>query len=378
MQARRVLFICSLLDAGGAERHWSTLIPLLRTRGFEPRLLALKSGGRAFDAITAAGVPTRVLRARGGIGTLLVIPSLLQERSKRPEVVVTWGADAALLGCGLARLAGIPHVIHWHAGPGSSLSRRQLWSFRLAARLGGGAIAVTRAQFPELASFGYPAARIRIGQPGIPPPAVHYSARVKARAELDLPADGFVAAAVARLSTEKRLDRFLRAVSQIHGATALLVGDGPDRAALERLAAELSAPVKFVGYTDSPADYMTAANAVCLTSEREALPLSILEAAACGRPAVAMEVGGIRDIVEHGVTGLVTPQGDIAAFAEALARLADAPNRADEMGAMANARWQERFSLDAMIDSYASLLRDMSGPPVNWPDERPPVRPETR
>jgi glycosyltransferase involved in cell wall biosynthesis len=367
---RRLLFLCSVLGVGGAEHHWATLLTNLVERGAAPRLVALKSGGRAFDTVADAGIPTRVIGARGGLKTLLRARNLLQERLHEPEVVVTWGADAALLGCVLSRRAAIPHLIHWHAGPGSSLTRRQVLSFRAAAGLGGGAIAVTRAQVPELVAFGYPLERIRVGRPGVPPPPTRFRNRAEARADLGLPQQDFIALVVARLSPEKCLDRFVQAIGRTsiggRAVTGLVVGDGPERSRLEQLAAEISAPVKFVGYREHPADYMVAADVVCLTSGREALPLTILEAAACGRPSITMDVGGVRDVIEHDVTGLVTPGGDVAAFATAVATLAASRARVDELGAAAKVRWQERYSLESMLGSYDELLSTVEGPPVRW------------
>lgn len=363
--------MCSVLDMGGAERHWATLLPALQDRGLPVRLIALKRGGRAYELLGELGVPTRTLGSSGPATTLARFPALLSELWPRPRVVVTWGFDAEVAGGALAQLAGAPHVIHWHAGAGSPISTRQAVAFRLGARLGAGVIGVSRTQIPELRSFGFNEERIRIGPPGVPKPNRSFADRRAARSALNLPEPTFVAAVVARLSHEKRIDRFVSAIATLAASgvdvRGVVVGDGPAASQLAQMAGGLGAPVDFVGYQAQPADYMIASDVVCLTSDREALPLTVLEAAACERPTVAMDIGGVRELVDD-ETGILVAQGDVDAFTRALGQLVTSPGRAARLGAEAHLRWQERWSLDAMADGYYGLLTSVTGPPASWPE----------
>ena len=97
---------------------------------------------------------------------------------------------------------------------------------------------------------------------------------------------------------------------------------------------------------------MRAAGAVCLTSEAEALPMSILEAMALGRPVVATNVGGTGEAVQDGETGFLVEPGDVEAVRRALVALAADPERAAAMGAAGRARQRERFDGEAMVDGY--------------------------
>jgi len=104
-------------------------------------------------------------------------------------------------------------------------------------------------------------------------------------------------------------------------------------------------------------DLLAACDALCLLSEAEALPISILEAMAVGLPVVTTDVGGTTDAVVHAETGLVVAPGEGAG---ALARLAAQPEWARELGRRGRARQREHFSGEAMVEGYARALAEVS------------------
>jgi len=367
---KRPLFVCSLLDAGGAERHWATLLPALSDRGMSVRLAAVKAGGRAFDSLRAAGVPTVVLGGRGGIASAVKLLDLRREFDAGLDGVVTWGFDAHFLAGLLARRYRVPHVVHWHSGPGVHVTTTQRLVLALAIRSGTGALAVSASQLPDLRRLGFRDERMAVGPPGVPAPPVDFAGATEARAALGLSVDAFIPALIGRLAPEKRIDRFIDAVGALQRrgrrAVGLVVGDGPEGGKLRERAAAAGVAIEFTGYQASPGNYMCAADVVCLTSDREALPLTLLEAAACGRSCVAMGVGGVADVVVPGRTGLVTPAGDVDAFVDALDAFATAPDTVLEYGRRARERWETTYSVDAMADGHYELLDTVSGPPVVW------------
>jgi glycosyltransferase involved in cell wall biosynthesis len=184
------------------------------------------------------------------------------------------------------------------------------------------------------------------------------------RASLGLDEPEFAVLCVANLRPEKGAAAFAEAVARARSDGArtlrgLIVGDGPERERLERMAREIDG-VELLGSRGDVPDLIAACDAVALLSEAEALPMSILEAMALARPVVASDVGGTAEAVADGETGTVVAPGDAGAAADALAALAADPDRARSMGERALARQRERFGGEAMVDGYWRALEEVA------------------
>lgn len=125
---------------------------------------------------------------------------------------------------------------------------------------------------------------------------------------------------VSRLAKIKRVDLFLRIVAQLRenipAVTAVIVGDGPEMAALKQLSAqlEIDGSVVFAGWTDKVSSLLRQSNVFVMTSASEGLPLSLIEAMQAGIPAVVPDIGDISDLVQHGLNGYLVPGGNVADF----------------------------------------------------------------
>jgi glycosyltransferase involved in cell wall biosynthesis len=114
-----------------------------------------------------------------------------------------------------------------------------------------------------------------------------------------------------------------------------------------------------MGYDETLRAYSECA-VLALTSRQESSPRVILEAAAAGKPSVAVRVGSVPDMIEDGVSGYVVPQDDIPSLADRLVRvLTDEPLRR-RMGAVARQRVEERYSLRRVVAQYMDLYRDVA------------------
>lgn len=171
---------------------------------------------------------------------------------------------------------------------------------------------------------------------------------------------------IGRLVPDKGFDVALEALSMLaqhHPRLRLrLAGEGSERQALEARARELgvSDRTDFLGWVppERVPEVIEDATIVLVPSRwDEAFGLVVLEAALVGRPVVASRVGGLPEVVEEGRTGLLAERDDAAAFAEAVHRMLNDPERTARMGAAARERVTTRFSLERYVDEYASLYR---------------------
>jgi glycosyltransferase involved in cell wall biosynthesis len=169
------------------------------------------------------------------------------------------------------------------------------------------------------------------------------------------------AVTVARLAPVKDLGTMLRAAriikDAIPGFRLQVVGDGESRQELEQLSQTLGLAdtVTFHGASSDPRPYLASARVFLQSSISEGISLTLLEAMASGLPIVATDVGGNREVVDHGRTGYLVPAQDPQALADAAIRVLANPAEAAAMSAAARLRAEERFDLDRMVDEYEAL-----------------------
>jgi len=206
---------------------------------------------------------------------------------------------------------------------GGGLRVRLLRATRTAALRRARRIVVPSAYLREMAlRWGLDAQRVVV-VPNPAPVVAGTVSREKARDRLRL--DGPTVGAAGRLTAQKAFGDALAAIARLSGVELLLLGDGPERAGLERRSRELGLEgrVRFLG-AGSRDDVLTLFRAVdvaLLTSLWENLPHTVLEALALGTPVVATAVGGVPEVVVDGENGLLVPAGDTGAIASAIARL---------------------------------------------------------
>jgi glycosyltransferase involved in cell wall biosynthesis len=362
-EAPRLLFLCSTLTTGGFERHLSQLVPGLRDEGYRPLVVSLRHEGRVADVLREAGIDVRFadMRSRSDVRGMR---RALSFAGVSPHVVISQSIDAHLLAWRLARRAGAPHIAVEHAAPELLRGRRSLHrlAYRWFAPRVDGVVAVSATQVPELLRLGYRADVVRVIPNGIPD-LVPARGRAETRAELGLGDADFVVTLVATLRPEKRGPLFVDAVAAANAANrlvkGLVVGEGPDLERVRERAAASGGAVKVLGERSDISDLMNASDVIGLSSVAECLPLSVLEAMALARPVVGTDVGGMRDPVRHGETGLLVEPGSVSAFADAIGQLAADRDRAAGMGAAGRRRYDSAYTLGTMVESYSRLFREV-------------------
>ncbi|MEY4173395.1 MAG: hypothetical protein RI900_560 [Actinomycetota bacterium] len=155
--------------------------------------------------------------------------------------------------------------------------------------------------------------------------------REAARSELGLAADDRMVCFIGSLSSEKRVDLAIRSAAAAQPCVLVVAGDGPDRRDGEALGEQLlPGMVRWLGSVDDVRSVLHAADALLLTSSTEGMPGVLIEAAMCGVPAVATDVGAVSELVQDGLTGRIVGDHDPAALASALRQVLDDRHRLGE------------------------------------------------
>jgi glycosyltransferase involved in cell wall biosynthesis len=362
----RVMFVITSMPVGGAETLLVNLVRRLDRERFHPELCCLKELGPLGEEV-AREIPafSRLLCHKYDVRIWGRLARLFDRQ--RIDAVVTVGAgDKMFWGRLAAWRAGVPvvasalHSTGWPDGVG----RLNRWLTPLTDAF----IGVAREHGRHLVeNERFPPHKVRVIPNGVdtdrfrPRP----EQRDALRAELRLPADAPLCGIVAALRPEKNHELFLQVADRVRraipAARFLLVGDGPRRAGLVRLAKELGVADRafFLGTRPDVPEILAGLDLFLLTSHVEANPVSILEAMSVGLPVVATRVGSIAESVVEGQTGYLATAGEPDELAGHVARLLADPKTAAEFGQAGRSRVEANWSLQRMVSGYQDLITEI-------------------
>ena len=354
MATVRVLQVITDRDRRGAQVFALDLQKGLRDLGITVETVALAPGRHgdllALETLGASRHSWRTLRA-------------LRRRSRQYDIVIAHGSST-LLACALGlAFTGVPFVYRQISDPlfwAGTWTRR----IRVAAmiRRAAGIVALSGGSSGVLMShYRLGPDRITVIPNAVPTGNFHVALALEgqqARERFDLSLEGPVIAYVGALAEEKGVDLVVRCAALIGNAHTLIVGDGPERARLELLAAEVApGRVCFTGSVDESLDAFMAADLVVLPSKGgDSMPAVLIEAGLCGLATVVTPVGAITDVVVQGETGTVVPIDDLNGFASAVRELLADVDRRTKFGAAAAERCMEHFTIEATAPTWAALL----------------------
>jgi glycosyltransferase involved in cell wall biosynthesis len=383
----RVLHVITRLCLGGSSANTVAQVLTLRRAGYDCRLIvgAGESDAGTLDDARQRGCPLVPLPGLGrevspsrDLAALAALIRLM--RRERPMIVHTHTSKAGFIGRLAARLAGVPVVVHQPHGHifygyyGALRSALFVRVERLAARWTHRIVTLTERgtaehlargigrdpQFVAIPS-GVPTATLRARAP----------ARAVARARLGIAEDDFAVVGVGRLVYVKGFDLLVaalpRVVGELPAARLVLVGDGPDRAALKAQAVRLGVADRVVlagavaGAGAGLLDYLAAADVCAAPSRNEGMGRALVEAMALGLPVVGAAVGGVPDVVGPDEAGRLVPAEDSQALADALIELGQDAVLRQKLGEAAGAR-AEQFTTEVadarLLELYATLVRE--------------------
>ncbi len=394
----RVLFLAESFHPvlGGGEAHLRRLGAALATSGDSATVVTRRGepswpAAEELDGVRVRRVPPS---GPGRVGKFLMVPAAvraLAREARRHDLLVVRGTRVlGLPALATGRLLGLPVILQpeingefdgsaftwgkpWADGGGGRLARALVRGRNLWLRDAEAFVAMSSRIRDEIRDAGVAAERVVWIPHGVDTARFRPANREEAgalRRRLSLPA-GMLAVYTGRLLQGKGLDLLLDAFAAVaaddHGLKLVLVGSGEGQSlsveeVLRRRAGEapLAGRVSFAGRVDAVEDYLRASDLFVFPSVFEGLGISLVEAAACGLPAIGSSTGGIVDVIEDGRSGLLVRPGDAAELATALRTLtADSKSRA-EMGRRARAVATERFDEADALARYRALFREVS------------------
>jgi glycosyltransferase involved in cell wall biosynthesis len=379
---------------GGGEGHIRELGARLAASGFVPSVLTRRGSAEWPASEQLDGI--RVVRVGppgpGRAGKYRMVPAVVRAlRDELPahDLLVVRGTRVlGIPGLWGARSAHKPVVlqpevngefsgaIHTWGTPlqGGALERVFQVAFGLVRRRfrrADACVAMSRAIRDEMHAAGVPEARVHLIPHGVDlqrfrPSALEEKAELRRR--LGLPEGVPLVAWTGRLLRGKGLEDLLEAfAATLRPAELVLVGSGEGQAlsvesSLRERAGrgDLEGRVRFVGRVDRVEDYLRAVDAFVFPSHFEALGLSLIEAAACGLPAIGTRTGGIPDVIDEGSSGLLVPPSQPRELCDALRRVLDDPGERRRLGAGARRVAQQRFDREASLGRYRELFEGLT------------------
>ncbi len=378
----RVLNVITRLNIGGAAQHVILLTKCLNGQEWASTLVTGQVDPHEGDMTELAYAehldPIVLSTLRNGAGPVADVISFVRLyrlfRRERPTVVHLHLLKARFLGGIAARLAGVPLITETFHGTLFAdyfhpiVARVLIGLERLLARQMSAVIAVSDEVAHEVI-------RVKVAGPDkvrVIPLGLDLDRFVEAahrrgilRTELGLSDHAPLVGTVGRLVPIKGVRDFITAVARLVHAVPeahfVIIGDGSERSRLEDQVtkAGLRSRVSFLGWRRDLERIYPDLDVVVLASLHEGTPVSLIEAMAAGRPVVATRVGGVPDVVQNDVTGLLIPSRNPEALANAVLRLLTNMNERRRMGMTAQARVYPRFTASRLAVDMEALYREL-------------------
>lgn len=370
----RILHVLPLGTVGGAEKVVLSLCRNHNKSRFEIIVCILFSGGSVSDEIAAIGHKVIMLNMKNGFDVFKALRLINIVRKHEIDIVHYHGRNPLGKLCSI--LSGVPAIIQTDHGTtiGSPVKRKKrvVLSSRLLSPFFDRFIAVSEGMKRSLLlREKVPEKKITVIYNGVDTEtisSVSYD-KVKLKESLDIPSGIPILGMVGRLADEKQHSLLFDSLSLLKKEgvdfLALIIGDGPQKDALEALIEKLNLKdrVRFLGERKDVPSLLEIIDVFVFSSAGEAFSLTLLEAMAKAKPIVAFDVEGINEAVVSNQTGFLVPFGDTEEFAKKINLLLDSPGLAGKMGQTAYERVTTMFNLKGTIrkteELYESLVQNI-------------------
>jgi sugar transferase (PEP-CTERM/EpsH1 system associated) len=365
MKKIRILHVLPSLEIGGMENAMITLINGMDTDRFENQIFCFdfKNYENSIQhRLQDENIPIYIFEKGDGIDYWLPIKISRILKKQNIDIVHTRNFAALLYGSTAAKLAGVRGVIADIRGriPEDEGQKCKRLSFLVSRFVG-----VSEDIKKMLANdFKIKEAKIKTIYNG-----VHLSHQTQdldlasLRARLGLAPDDFVIGTIGRMEPVKDYAALIRMSAPLlvkyRTVKLMFVGDGSQRAELEKLARDLGLSTKiiFTGYQKDISNYLQLINVFALTSISEGISNVLLEAMASAIPVIATEVGGNPEIVINNQTGFLIPRTNLNQLTEKIDLLINNPELVNNFGKNGRKRVEEMFTIEKMVSEYQSLYQ---------------------
>jgi len=353
-RAVRVAHVSFGLDVGGQEKLLVEFARQADPGRFDLRFISIGSRGVLAGEIEALGWPVTALGIPSGLHPSLIVRLARSFRRWRPDVVHTHDQRALFYAGPAAWLTRVPMIVHTRHGRDVGATPRQTIILQYLSRLVDRFVCVSEEVAELSREQGIAGLGLRTILNGIDTSRFGFGG----------PDPAGPVVTVARLSPEKDVANLVRATAMaaewVPELRVEVAGGGPCLEDLRQLAADLGVGdrIAFLGEVRDVRSVLAHAQMFVLPSRSEGIPLTALEAMACGLPVVATRVGGLPEVVEDGVTGLLVPPADPAALAQAILDIGRDPERGLRMGQAGRERVEQHFEIRRMVADYESLYVD--------------------
>ena len=365
---KKILQIIPTLDRAGAEKQMCLLAQGLPRDRFDVHVCTLTRSGPLAVQLEEAGISTHLISKRWKLDPLAFMRLKKHIAAVRPDLIHTWlfAADAYGRAAGMA--AGVKHFVcglrcvdPWKSG----------YELMIDRRLARGTDRIV-ANSPGVRDFyikkGLPAEKMTvIYNAAVPVESLPRTTRRQLLGRLGLPDDARLIGIIGRFWPQKRIKDAIWATDLLKvvrdDVHLLVIGDGPqrDRLLKYRRQIEITDKVHFLGERSDVASLLPHFDVLWSTSGYEGQSNAVMEAMSAGVPVVGTDIPGTRDLVVEGETGYLVPVGDRAALARAAQRVIDNPQLAGRLGQASRQRMATQFSVQKMIESYATLYDEVLG-----------------
>jgi len=368
---QRILYLIPTLDQSGAEKQLCLLASELPRDEYTPIVATLTRGGQYAAMLDAAGIEVHHINKRWKLDPIAAWRLRRLIHNTQPDLLHTWLFAANSYGR-LVRPSRLPVVVSercvdsWKSGWQTILDRQLA---RHTQRLVGNSQSVV--DFYH--KLGIPDTCLRVIPNGIAAPPTDNPLDI--RRAFDIPPEAPVIGYVGRLAQQKRIPDLIWAMQLLHqlrpDAHFLLVGDGPERNPLVNMIEqmEIAPQVRVTGHRDDAQQIIAGLDVFWLASEFEGMSNSIMEAMAAGIPCVCSDIPANRELIVDGETGFLSQVGDSVGYVQFTDRILADATLAKHLGTQAQRRIREQFGLQAMIQSYVTLYREVLAEPTKSPME---------